>query len=203
LFSEVIMFYATATPAAQEHLRAYVESLLERFWAYRESKENFGVAALAVFLDAVATALVSKDWPPTFAQSRPGLILATFTIVWLLVAVYVRYQLRKRRWAALRVSGCEWLLAEWLPDSPRAMANKGQPPPVVTPSNLVLVADVLWPMRGSVAVLNPSMHVYPNEIEHAWLWAQDRGTDALGHEYIIHLLGWLGYLAVVLRTMLA
>ena len=122
------MSYVTSTPTDQDHLRTYVQGMLERFWTFRESKENFAVAALAVFLGSVATALASRDWPPQFAQQRPGLILAAFTIAWLLVAVYIRYQLRKRRWAALRVSGCEWLLAEWLPVSPRAMARKGQHP---------------------------------------------------------------------------
>lgn len=66
--------YASAGPAEQSHLHSYVESMLEHFWAFRESKENFAVAATAVFLGAVATALVSRDWPPEFAQARPGLI---------------------------------------------------------------------------------------------------------------------------------
>jgi hypothetical protein len=161
-------------------------------------------AGLAVFLGSVATALVSKDWPPTFAIGHPGLIVVAFSGLWLFVAVYLRYQLRRRRWAALRVAGCDWLLAEWLPESPRAMAQDQKiPTRRAKPTALLLFFDLFWPLKGAVGAINPTLHVYPAEIEDAWLLAADRGTEALWHERIIHFAGWVGYVVVVLRTLLA
>ncbi len=195
------MYYLTATPTEQKHLRNYVESMLTRLWAYREGKENFAIAAVVLFLGAAATALISKDWPPEFAKGRILTTQVAFLILWLLFAVYIRYQLRLRRWAALRVAGCEWLLAEWLPDSPRALSQKGQAPVVREPSDLLILVDILKPMKDAVAVLDPKVNVYPAEIVHAWLWAQHRGTNAFRHECIIHLVGWLACLAVILRAL--
>src|SRR5437016_1923610 len=112
------MPYSDMTCAQQTQTREYVQAVHDRLAAYRDNKETMAFAGLAVFFGAVATALASRDWPPAFAQGRPWLIIGAFSSLWVFVAVYLRYQLRKRRWAAIRVAGCDWLLAEWLPDSP-------------------------------------------------------------------------------------
>jgi hypothetical protein len=198
------MPYSTLTAADQAQLREYTQGALERFSTYRDNRETMAFAGLAVFLGSVATALVSKDWPPTFAIGHPGLIVVAFSGLWLFVAVYLRYQLRRRRWAALRVAGCDWLLAEWLPESPHAMAQDQKTPTRrAEPTLRLLLLDTFWPLKGAVVSIVPTLHVYPAEIEDAWLLAADRGTDTLLHERIIHIAGWVGYAAVVLRTLLA
>ena len=191
------------TPEQQAELRAFVQNALERFSSFRNNKETMSFAGLAIFLGAVATALASAEWPPTFATDHPWLITAAFSVLWLFVAFYLRYQLRRRRWAAFRVAGCDWLLAEWLPDSPQAMTtDKEQPVSQPKPSKMLLVLDLLWPQRRAVTAVDPRLRVYPPEIERSWLLAADRGSDALLHERIIHLAGWVGYVAVLLRTWL-
>lgn len=195
--------YAAMTPDEQEQTREYVQSALERFSAFRDNKETMAFAGLAVFVGAVATALVSRDWPPAFAQDQPWLIVGAFSVLWVFVAFYLRYQLRRRRWAALRVAGCDWLLAEWLPGSPHAMKKDPESPlRRPKPGPMLLLLDLLWPLEGSVVAIDPNLQVYPPEIERAWLLAAERSTDALLHERIIHLAGWVGYLAVVMRTVL-
>lgn len=197
------MPYSEMTADQQARTREYVQAAHERFAAFRDNKETMAFAGLAVFLGAVATALVSRDWPPAFAQDRRWLIVGAFSVLWVFVAFYLRYQLRRRRWAALRVAGCDWLLAEWLPDSPRAMRDEpGAPARRRKPGRLLLFVDLAWPLKGSVVAVDPDLRVYPPEIERAWLLAAERSTDALLHERIIHLAGWAGYVAVVLRTLL-
>ena len=215
------MPYSEMNPEQQCQLREYVGTAHELFSTVRDSKETMAFAGLAVFLGAVATVLVSHDWPPAYARDRPWLIVSAFSALWLFVAFYLRYQLRRRRWAALRVSGCDWLLAEWLPDSPRAMACEQKVPTwPANPELRLKLFDLLWPLNGAVIAIDPdpsrdrkrgtnparprecALHVYPTEIETAWLLAADRGTDALLHERIIHAAGWVGYAAVVARTLL-
>jgi hypothetical protein len=198
------MPYSTLTPEEQGQLREYVEAAQQRFATFRDNKETMAFAGLGVFLGAAATTLVSRDWPPVFAKEHSGLIVVGFSALWLFVAVYLRYQLRRRRWAALRVSGCDWLLAEWLPESPGAMARDRKTPACRgKPGTLLLFFDLLWPLKSAVVAVDPELKVYPAEIEVAWRLAADRGTDALLHERIIHLAGWVGYVAVVMRTLLA
>jgi hypothetical protein len=198
------MSYSELTPDQQKELREYVHATHDLLAGYRDSKETMAFAGLAVFLGAVATALSSHDWPPAFAP--PWLIIVSFTILWLFVDLYLRYQLKRRRWAALRVSGCDWLLAEWLPDSPRAMAGKPEnPKSQPMPGKALWLLDLFWPLKASVVAVELNQdahpHVYPHELERAWILAYERGTDALTHEYLIQAVVLLGYVAVLARTI--
>lgn len=197
------MLYAAMCEKQQSQTRDYLKAVHDRLQAYRDGKETMAFAGLAIFLGAVATALTSREWPPAFAQPRPWLVVGAFSILWLFVAFYLRYQLRRRRWAALRVAGCDWLMAEWLPGSPKAMA--AEPPPARSgkPGRIILLLDIIWPLKSAVTVVDPNRSVYPAEIERSWLLAGKRGTDALLHERLIHVAGWVGYAAVVARTLLA
>src|SRR3954468_14029244 len=100
------MSYENVSLEEKAQLRDYVKTAHDRFATFRDNKETMAFAGLAIFLAAVATALTSRDWPPTFAQGRPWLIAAAFSGLWVFVAAYLRYQLRRRRWAAFRVAGC-------------------------------------------------------------------------------------------------
>jgi hypothetical protein len=197
------MSYSDMTPEQQSHTREYVEAVHARLAAYRDNKETMAFAGLAVFLGVVATALTSRDWPPAFSQNRPWLIVGAFSALWVFVAVYLRYQLRRRRWAAIRVAGCDWLLAEWLPESQHALASEeGNPVRPTKPGSVLLFFDLLWPLKEAVIAVDPKLRVYPVEIERAWVLAATRGTDALLHERIIHVACWVGYVAVLARTLL-
>lgn len=186
----------------EQQTREYVQAVHDRLAAYRDNKETMAFAGLAIFLGAVATALTSRDWPPDFAQGRQWLIIATFSLLWIFVAVYLRYQLRRRRWAAIRVAGCDWLLAELLPESPRALANEPENPErPPKPHWFALCVDLIWPLKNSVTPVNAELRVYPHQIERAYILAGQRGTEALIHERIIHFAGWIGYAAVIVRTL--
>jgi len=198
------MSYANMCEKQQTQTRDYLQAVHDRLQAYRDGKETMAFAGLAIFLGAAATALTSRDWPPTFVQNRPWFVVAAFSILWVFVAVYLRYQLRRRRWAAIRVAGCDWLLAEWLPDSPHAMATEEKSPAKpAKPGPMILLIDIIWPLKSAVTAVDPNRSVYPDEIERSWVLASKRGTDALLHERLIHIAGWVGYAAVLTRTLLA
>ena len=65
---------------------------------------------------------------PTLA---PGAALAAFG----LTLAYLRYQLHRRRWAAMRMAGCEHVLALWVQHLPTAEALcAGAPAPAPAPA---------------------------------------------------------------------
>lgn len=190
------------SPADIALLQAHVSSELVRYSSIRDHKETMAYAGIALVVGAAATALASKEWPPDYLKGKPWLIALGFTTLWGFALAYLRYQLRRRRWAALRVSGCDWLLAEWLPGSPHAMARDKAPAPRKPPLYLLLIDYVVWPIKGAVATVKPDPQVYPQEIVDAWTRAERRGTDAIIHERVIHLAGWIAYGAVMARTFL-
>jgi hypothetical protein len=126
-------------------------------------------------------------------------------VLWVGVLAYLRFQLHRRRWAALRVAGCERLLAEWIVSSPSEadLAPKDRDP--VEISRLVKCAAFFWPLQPAILVMksaskdNPAM--YPSALVDAWVKQEERGTDALLHERIIVLAGWILYVAVTLFTV--
>lgn len=188
-------------PDAREQFRMFVTNELQRYSGFRDHKETMAYAGIALFTGAAATLLTSKDWPPQFAENNPWLIVSAFTLLWLFVIVYLRYQLRRRRWAALRVAGCERLLCKWLLDPPQA----GPSPPTSygkpKASLRLRLVDYIWPLKCSVRVFDTEVRVYPAELQRSWLDAEPRGSDALFHERIIHSAGWVAYLAVIARTL--
>ncbi|MCG3134307.1 MAG: hypothetical protein HMLKMBBP_01601 [Planctomycetes bacterium] len=198
-----ILTYDQLGEAEQATLREYVRSQQDRHSLIRDHRETMAFAGFAVYLGAVAACLGSPDGPPILSAAGPSLFVPAFIAFWLYVAFYLRYQFRRRRWAALRVAGCDWLMAEWMPGSPQAMASMPEDPArPKAPTRLVVSLDVLWPLRASVVSIDSALRVYPPEIERAWILAGDRSTDALLHERIIHAAGWLGFAAVMLRVAL-
>jgi len=198
------MPYEALNGEAKKQLQEFVSQALARYVTYHDAKENMALAGITLFLAAGATILVAKDWPSSFLSGTGSISIIALSLVWLLVSLYLRFQLRRRRWAALRVAGCEWLLAEWLPDSPKALANQSDMAVKRRPGWFIRAVDVAWPLKAAVAVMKPDTpsQVYPKEIEEAWLKAEWRGTEALSHERLIHFVGWVTYFAMVARTLI-
>ncbi len=121
-----------AAPSAQvDRAIGFVKGLLDRYASYHSHKESVAFAGLILFTSAGGAALVSDNWPPVAWGARSEIwALLAITALWLGVLAYLRFQLRCRRWAALRVAGCELLLAEWIvsPPSEAHLAPKDREP---------------------------------------------------------------------------
>lgn len=193
---------ASLASAVDIALREFVLASLTRFSAIRDHKESMAYAGITLFAGATASALVSDKFPPkVWGHSRYLWALLALSALWLIVLSYLRYQLRRRRWAALRVAGCDWLLASWLPGSPLAedkdwAANVSRER---RPSPALRTLDFFWPMDHAVAAIDPRVRVYPPVLEQSWLKAELRGSDALDHERLIHAAGWLLWIVASLQ----
>ena len=196
----------TTQPSApnsdQETLRQFVSSEMERYSNLRDHKETMAYAGLALYMGAAGSALVSENWPPVWGGHSKLLAVIAITLLWVVVRLYLRYQLRRRRWAQLRVAGCEWLLVSWLPRAPKQedpkekLAASGKQAPL-----WVHMVDFLWPLKRGVGALDRSMNVYPPELERAWTDAERHGTDVLKHEWLIQAALWLLYAAWLAKTV--
>jgi hypothetical protein len=119
--------------------------------------------------------------------------------------VYLRFQLRRRRFAAVRVAGCEHVLAGWIASSPspEQLAPKGRAH--IEVSCFVKCADFFWPQKKAFLVIKPASEdnppLYPAALVDAWVAQEERGTDALKHERLIIFAGWVLYVALALYSV--
>jgi len=128
-------------------------------------------------------------------------------MLWLGILAYLRFQLQRRRWAALRVAGCERVLAKWIVAVPvgDGLNPKNRPP--VRVGRLVRLVNFVWPLKAAVLAIEPASSdnpgTYPPDLVDAWvaLEGKGRGTDALEHEHLMVAAGWLLYAVVALYSV--
>src|SRR5437773_2082631 len=103
------MLAQTSSVPANPQVIQFAKESIDRYSRYRDHKETMAYAGAAVYVGAAAAIILSKDWPPS--QWGPSFGIVAVVTLWALALSYLKYQLRKRRWAAFRVAGCEWILA--------------------------------------------------------------------------------------------
>jgi hypothetical protein len=185
-----------------ERTREFVQALLDRYASYHDLKETMAYAGITLFGGIVGTATVSDAWPPNWGQHSACLAIVASTLLWTTILTFLRFQLTRRRWAALRVAGCERLLAAWLQEGPSeeelALAPvTSRPPPAFT----TRIANFLWGSNAAVRAVKTEEAVYPNALVKVWLRQEVYGTDALKHERLILICGWIFYVILILTAL--
>jgi len=180
---------------------AFVTVLFERYSAYHDHKETMAYAGFTLYLAVVGAGLFSDAWPPpSRAVWSPFAVL----LVWALALTFLKFQLLRRRWAALRQAGCERLLARWISRSPTKadlelwVAQQRNRVPFATRA-----ADWLVGHRSAVTAVYPDQTVYPRALVEEWQAREREGTDAIRHERLILVTGWLCFGALLWRTCAA
>jgi hypothetical protein len=186
-----------------EHARAFVFDMLDRTATYHQHKESAAYAGITLFAGIAGAAATSSSWPPHWAHHTQILAVSLATLLWIAVLVFLRFQLTRRRWAALRVAACERLLADWVQKEPSdkelATSTSNARPPIDCCS---CVANSLWGSKKAVRAVNTEESVYPRALVDKLLAQEERGTDALKHERLILLSGWALYIVLVAATLL-
>src|SRR5437879_15798 len=102
-------------PIDASRLIEFVRTLHDHYASYHDHKESMAYAGLTLFIGIVGTGLFADKWPPKPASQWS---VVAVVLVWAAVLTYLKFQLIRRRWAALRESGCERLLARWTVEDP-------------------------------------------------------------------------------------
>jgi len=107
-----------------------IKEMAEKIWtktaAYHQHKEIMAHAGLAAEIALVTVVLVFDFW---LGISRIFILL-----IWLIIHIYMRWQLRCRRWAAIRVQEfesrlCQWSICKWPADTDLNDYNCSAPKP--------------------------------------------------------------------------
>src|SRR5438552_1699848 len=82
-----------------------------------QQKEYLSYLGYVVYLGAASTILLSENgkWPPPseiWGSHNTELAIAAIIGLWAFAFFYLRFELRRRRWAAMRLAGCEHVLVK-------------------------------------------------------------------------------------------
>jgi hypothetical protein len=200
------------SPERQTSAEEFVRSLMERYVQYHEHKENMAYGGFTVFAGAVVAALVTDAWPPNWGLYTPTLAPGAALALFVVTFVYLRFQLHRRRWAALRIAGCEHVLAEWIQRRPTSDDLNQQLPGVAAENRsakrvvgcLWCLLGWVWPPVAEVLAIertdNTGRTIYPQVL--AAKWRETGKTDAVRHEWIIFGTTWVLGVALLLRSCL-
>jgi hypothetical protein len=102
-----------------ERAEKFVRDLLSYMNSYHDHKENLAHASIAVMGGLVGSILITDTWPPKWMTCfSPKIITLIVFILWVLIHVYMRWQLRQRRSAAIMFNAATRKLAEWIERTP-------------------------------------------------------------------------------------
>jgi hypothetical protein len=164
---------------------------------------------LTIFAAVVGAVMISDNWPPkAWGSYARELALLAITVFWFAVLAYLRFQLRNRRWAALRMAGCEHILAMWASSTLEAGHCKAshRRSSSSRPWCVKMIDFLIFPLKGAVVAIqspkpNGAQDLYPSIAVTEWETQETRGTNALKHERLVHVVAWLGYIALIIRTL--
>lgn len=184
--------------ARVSRLVALVTTLHDHYARYHDHKESMAYAGFTLYLGIVGAALFSDKWPPKPHSYWP---VVEVLLLWAGVLVYLKFQLIRRRWAALRQAGCERLLARWATKDPTATDTQLWTTESRLPTSLWLkVTDWVVPRRAAVTAVKTDQTVYPRVLVEEWKDRQVEGTTAILHERLIVISGWILFFALLYRT---
>lgn len=118
--------YALLRDERVKRAERFVDRMLADVNSYQSHKETMAHAGLLVMIAVVGGIVSFKQWPPQwvpvlqvpFEQQTIAVLICV--LLWFMIHLYIRWQLRRRRWAAFVYNGAVRAVAQWLRRDPTA-----------------------------------------------------------------------------------
>ncbi|MGA2092348.1 MAG: hypothetical protein ABSH16_02930 [Sedimentisphaerales bacterium] len=174
-----------------------LELMVSQTETYHNHKETMAHAGVLVQIALVAGLLsYNSPWPPTWVPtvtiyvSQQLFAALAFISIWLLIHVFVRWQLRNRRWAALSNAALVRTLQKWAntpPTCEELAPYKSQN--TKKHSRLLIYLDsYLLPVSSALLHEDVAKENYPLDLVTEWKKQEKEGTGAFRAEWLL----WLG-----------
>jgi hypothetical protein len=204
LVCELRRVRGTSYEARVDRARGLAELLLPQTVAYHNHKETMAHAGIALEL-ALFVAIMFNPWPPLWVpDSRVSARLVTclaFVSVWLLIHIFIRWELRGRRSAALHHGGLLRILRKWVnepPDDKDLEPYRGGEPSRLRSAKTVL--DFLVPVPSATISPDEKDQGYPRSIVEEWQSQKSDGTRAGRSEVFLFVGSVVILISVLMRT---
>lgn len=196
-------------PADLEAVRraeAFLSGFYQSYIGYHNHKETMAYAGMALIVTAFAGVLLAEKWPPDWLRvSGPTAIALAVTGVWLLLLLFLTWQLRLRRWASIHVDGAWNLLGRWVSAHPTQADLAPWTPDkcqhLSVPQRRQFF-HYLWPMLSDEEATTEENKGYPTALVKEWI-RLEKHPNILLHERLLVGGGWVLYALVLIRTLLS
>lgn len=180
----------------EENFTKLLDTLYAKSASYHDFKEKMAHAGIAVQL-AITSALISKKisdpiWTNIFDNTQ--LITSTYIIIWILLHIFVRWQLRKKRAAAIELATYQKALLRWAYSSPTKDDLKLYPKKTNNISFTKMLydcIDYISPIPFALVSIDITKEGYPIGIVKIWEEQEKKGTGAYISEVIICIFSYL------------
>ena len=132
-----------------------LESYLASYHHHKETMAHAGVGLQT----ALFAWVMSQDNPDLVGKTW---LLVGFAVIWLLIHIYVRWQLRLRRYAAMQIDQLQSRLAQWSLQNPTSEELKPYPHPSSVPRVRHVLCDLLIPRFKYGIPLDEGRKDYPS-----------------------------------------
>jgi len=185
-----------------QNVKELSEQLLSYVSAYHNHKETMAHTAL-VMQTAIFAYVMTADKQELSKFSKPT--IAGAALVWLGIHLYIRWQLRNRRWAAAQVGGLRAAMGKWTIEDPQDNdLTSYLPTDTVNTKSLCgmlkKVADFLFPYRGGGIPVDKHSEGFPAGIVE--LMKKNKSGGIIS-EWLIFAGSVLMLLMILLRMFLS
>lgn len=186
-----------------KNIRPFLELMLGQSETYHNHKETIAHAGMALQLAFAAGIISVGTWPPdwvTEVRLSPRFLSASaVAAIWFLIHVFVRWQLRNRRWAAFQNAALVRTLRRWAIETPapEKLASYKQPNRQRA-STFLTFLDYLVPCQSASLHCDVDMSGWPVGLVEEWTEQIRTGTGAIKAEWLL----WVGSVFVLLLGLL-
>ena len=155
----------------EERIKRVTELLVLRtsqMHTYHNHKETMAHAAILVTLVLVAAVLSTKPWPPewvpAFRIPSKAVAFVGVAALWFFIHIYMRWQLRNRRAAAIYVAALLKVLRDWATSPPSDDQLKPSDQTFPRVARIHVVLDFLVPWKWSSVTADEEIKGYPTAL---------------------------------------
>jgi hypothetical protein len=204
LVSELRRVYGISHESRVDRARRLVELLLPQTVAYHNHKETMAHAGVALEMALFVAIMSLNPWPPSWVPDiRLSARLVTFlafVLIWLLIHIFIRWELRGRRSAALHHAGLLRILRKWINEPPTEEDLQPYRGDSASHSKAKTLLDFLFPYPSANIPPDEEDEGYPTSIVKEWQSQKTKGTGAFRSEVFLFIGSGVIFILVCLRT---
>jgi len=183
-----------------------LELLLVETSSYHNHKETMAHSGMALELAIFVGIVFLKHWPPIWVPetwiSAQLLAFLGFTLIWLLIHVFIRWQLRNRRDAALRYAALLRTIRKWTLEPPEKDDLSAFKNVQKSRFSFKVIIDFIIPWPSAPLYEDVSNEDYPCGFITELDKQKKKGTGAIHSEIFLAIGNFLIFIFVFLRTFL-
>lgn len=183
-----------------------LDLLISNYESYHSHKETMAHAGLLVMLALCGGIISINNWPPTWIPqlhlSANWVSFLLFFLLWLLLHIYIRWQLRNRRIAAVVQIGAYNAFIEWVSNDPK---NDDLNLPSLQDDNskgacgLKTFFDHIIPIPSATYNIHQNF-IFPNWVSEEINKQIKKGAGSIFGEWLVTLGSFLVLIIVAIRS---